>query len=399
MGVDVTQGYTNSLVRQMNEQAVINTVLRHGPISRVAIADRTGLSKPTVSEVMESLVTADLVRPAGRSSGAVGRSAVLYEANRHARHVIGIDLGGTKVRAAVADLFGDILVEELHSTARGGRGAILDQLVGVARNLVDARGLDWRSVTVLSLAAPGVFDRSTDHVTLASNVPGFEEVALTAEIGDALQVDVHIENDVNAAAIGERWRGIGRSCDQFAFLAIGTGFGMGLVLNGELHRGHRGAAGEIAYLPIGRDPFDPAVHGRGALEEAASGSGISGLLARHLASGADSVLPAGASVEEIFDAAARGDELALALVSEEAALVAQAVLAVSSVVDPELFVLGGGIGANPLLLPFVREQVDRITPHPVRVETSALGDRATLIGAISIGLRTIRDNLFQPDGR
>lgn len=392
------QGYQNSLVRQMNEQAVIETVLRYGPVSRVEIAERTGLSKPTVSDVMRTLAAGRLVRETGKSAGSVGRSAVLYEVNRHVGHVIGIDLGGNKLCAAIVDLFGEILAEELHPTDERGGEFVLQQIIDVSKHLTESRNIDWAAVTSIALASPGVFNPKSDHVTLAFNICGFDDVSLTQGLTDALKVKISVQNDVNAAAIGERWRGIGRSVDHFAFLGIGTGIGMGLVLNGELHTGFRGAAGEVAYLPIRWDGFDPDRSRRGALEEAASGSGIRAMLQRRVQHDSRTVLKWNAAVREVFDAAADGDEVATAILQEEASLVAQAILAVCSVVDPELVILGGGIGANPVLLPYVRKEVNRVAPYAIRVETSVLGDRASLIGALAIGLRTSRETLFSSNG-
>lgn len=381
-----TQGYRNSLVRQMNEQAVIDTLFSEGPLSRVEVAERTGLSKPTVSAVVRDLVGAGLVHENGRTTGMVGRSAILYRVDAQAGHVIGIDLGGTKVRAAVADLFGEILAEQVEPTAAEGGEAVLDQLIHLTKRLTDQAGTDLTSVQAVVLGSPGVFDPKSDQLALVPNIPGFEDLHLSRRLREQFDAEVLIENDVNLAAVGERWRGVAARIDHFAFLAIGTGIGMGLVINGELHRGLHGAAGEVAYLPIGADPFDPAVRRRGALEEAASASGI---LARLHDRGGQA-----ASVRDVFAAAERGDALARELVDEQGRLLALAILSTAAVVDPELVVLGGGIGSSPLLLPPVRAHLDALVPYPVRVESSALGDRAALLGALTLGLHAARKQLF-----
>lgn len=381
-----TAGYRNSLVRQMNEHAVIDTLFRDGPLSRVEVAERTGLSKPTVSAVVRDLVGAGLVHENGRTTGLVGRSAVLYRVDATAGHVIGVDLGGTKVRAAIADLFGEILAEQVEPTAPEGGQAVIDQLAHLTKGLMGEAGTDNASVHAVVLGSPGVFDPSSDHIALVPNIPGFSDVRLSARLREQLDAEVLIENDVNLAAVGERWRGVAAPVDHFAFLAIGTGFGMGLVLNGELYHGFHGAAGEAAYLPIGADPFDQAVRRRGALEEAVSASGV-------LARMRDRLAPQ-ATVRDLFLAAEQGDHLARDLVREEARLVALGILATAAIVDPELVVLGGGIGSSPLLLPGVREDLRELVPYPLRVETSALGERASLLGALSLGLHKTRAQLF-----
>jgi predicted NBD/HSP70 family sugar kinase len=174
---------------------------------------------------------------------------------------------------------------------------------------------------------------------------------------------------------------------------------MGLVIDDALIHGARGAAGEIAYLPIGWDVFgNPEVRLRGALEEAAASSAIEDVFNQRLDEGMSSTLRPGARVADIFAAATDGDAAAIAVIDHEARLVSQAILAVSAVVDPQLFLLGGGIGSNPLLLEPVRRYVDEIAPYEIQIETSALGDRASVLGALAVGLHHVREKLFSERG-
>lgn len=389
----------HTLVRRVNSQRVLEDILEYGPTSRVEVADRTGLSKPTVNALVRALVEDGLVAERGQTSGGVGRSATLYAVDPHARLVVGIDLGGTNLRVAVADLLGDILAEEAEGTDQGGGRAVLSQIARMARRLVARSGLPWSRVAVASLSAPGVFEPDSDHVELAFNIPGFGSLALRRELESALEVPVIIDNDVNLAAEGERWGGMARDIADFAFIAIGTGIGMGLVSGGRVVHGSRGAAGEIAYLPIGSDPFEhPEVLERGPLEEAASSSGIRSALRAALAAGTPSRLTADSTVADIFGAADDNDEAALVVVDREARWLALAIAAVAAVVDPALFVLGGGIGSNPRLAPAVRSHLKTISPLSIEVATSPLGDRASVVGAVAAGLATARRDLFAQRG-
>jgi predicted NBD/HSP70 family sugar kinase len=204
---------------------------------------------------------------------------------------------------------------------------------------------------------------------------------------------VVIENDVNMAAVGERWKGLAQERDHFVAISIGTGIGMGVVMNGELHRGSRGAAGEIDFLPLGADPFQ-GHRGHGPLEWAGTGPALLDRLEARLADGATSSIERGDDVAAIFRAAEEGDALANELVDLEARLIAMAIAAVSAVVDPDLVVLGGGIGANHVLLEPVRAYVARIFPRPVEIQISALGDGAAFYGALAAGLRVAREELL-----
>lgn len=390
----------HELVRRVNERRVVEVLLEHGPTSRVHVAEVTGLSKPTVNSLVQDLIEAGLVRRDGKTSGSVGRSATLFTVDVDSRLVIGVDLGGTKVKAGIANLTGEILAEQVEPTDRHGGRSVLSQIGRICRELVSRiDDASWSSVQAVGLSAPGVFHPETGRVDLAFNIPRWGDLDLGKELDELLDIEVIIDNDVNLATIGEQWRGLGSQTDDFAFIAIGTGIGMGLVVNGELVHGARRAAGEISYLPIGADPLlRPEVRRRGAFEESAAAGGIAEILRHQLGEEIPSHLTEDTSVADIFAAASAGDEAAVRVVDREAQLIALAILAVSSVVDPELFVLGGGIGSNPLLLQPVRHYVAELAPYEIRVETSALGDRASLYGAIAVGLQMTRERILTGGG-
>ncbi len=382
-----------NLTRRLNEQAVVEAAYANGPLTRAELAARTGLSKPTVSSIVTGLVSSGLLRSIGRTSGKVGRTAELYEVNSAVGYVVGFDLGGTKIRAAVCDLFGRLLAERVVPMASTTPDDVINLIRGLLGELTDDAGIEPASVRVLAAGTPGTVDPATGRIALAFNVPSFAGVDLAARLAEGSELRVILDNDVNVAAVGERWHGLARNCDNFVFLAIGTGIGAGLMLNGELWHGRCGAAGEVGYLPVGGDPFDPAKRKRGVFEEAAAGSGI---VARFRAVGGDGAL---ATAAEIFDAAGDGDAVACSVVEEAARTVAVGIAAISAVVAPEMVVLGGGIGSNELLLEPVRRHVAELVPLDLPVVTSALGHRATLFGALALGLQEARAILFRLDGR
>jgi glucokinase len=305
-----------------------------------------------------------------------------------ASYVAAVDLGGTKVRAALADLTGDILAEDVASTdPRGGR-SVVEQTATLVRKLASQAGVDWDEVRVTAVGSPGAHHPATGAVRLAPNIARFGELDVRAELAGQLGHPVILDNDVNMAAFGEQWRGSARDHRDFVFVAVGTGIGMGIVVDGRLCRGAHGAAGEISYLPIGADPFDPAIHTRGALEEAVAGAAIA---ARYQEATGEQ-----ATVPTVFERAAAGDGSARAAVEDEARLIALAVVAVTAVLDPELVVLGGGIGSRAELLGPVRRWIGRLRTGGPVVTTSVLGHRAGLIGAIAVARGSLaRDSLAQ----
>jgi predicted NBD/HSP70 family sugar kinase len=383
---------SNGLLRSVSEQLVLDAILEHGPVSRADVAKIVGLSKPTVSSVVSALETCGLVRVCGNAAGAVGRPAVLYEIDGRAGFVFGVDLGGTNVRVGLTDLYGVVINEVVEPTH--GRDA-LRQIGRMFHNLIARTGVERELVRGGAVGLPGVFHPATGTVSAAYNVP-LEGIDVASRLRDELGIPLIIDNDVNLAAVGERWRGLASGCDNFVAMSIGTGIGMGIVINGEIYAGAEGAAGEIGFLPIGvDDPFDPDHQIHGPFESAASAPGLLAHLHELLDDGTTSSLDDNSTLPQAFRSAASGDPIATQLVQHEGRLLALAIAAVSSILDPELVVLGGGIGANRLILPAVRRYVAGLLPRPPRVEVSALGERAALYGAIAAGLGLVRDELLK----
>lgn len=402
-GVDVILGPTIErflqqysglgLVRALNEQVVLETVFREGPISRARIARLTGLSKPTVSSVVQTLEACGLIHEQGVRSGDVGRPSTLYEVNSRASNVLGVDIGGTNVRVGIADLYGDVLLHVSEPTVTESGEALVEQVARMYNEVLSRGGIERRYVHAAGIGIPGVFDPSTDHVSSAPNLPGLTGIPVLHAFVGALELPVLIDNDVNLAAVGERWRGLAQDEDHFVAISIGTGVGMGVVLQGEIHRGSRGAAGEIDYLPLGGEPFEQD-RTHGPLESVITGPALLDRLRQRIASGEQTTASPHDGVQGIFSAAARGDPVAAELFDEEARIIALAIGAVASVLDPRLVVLGGGVGSNPALLEPVRGYVGRVFPRKLDIRTSALGDRAAFYGAIAVGLRAARQRLL-----
>jgi predicted NBD/HSP70 family sugar kinase len=296
--------------------------------------------------------------------------------------VLGVDLGGSKVRAALADGSGAVLAEQVAATdGRGGRH-VVEQIVGLARALARAARVDAARVRATAVGSPGAPDAQSGALDLSPNIEGLSSLSLRDELAGRLGHPVVLDNDVTAAAVGERWAGHARGCDDFVFIAVGTGIGMGIVSGGRVLRGARGAAGEIGYLPLGGDPFDPVNQHRGALEEATAGASVA---ARYLrATGRPATTP------QVFDLAAAADSDAGAVLAEHGRLLALAITAVSAVLDPALVVLGGGVGARPELLAPTTSALAGLGKATVPVITTALGHRASVVGAVHLGLLAAR---------
>lgn len=293
--------------------------------------------------------------------------------------VFGIDLGGTKLRTALADRSGVILAERVEPTDSRGGLDVIAQIDAALTHLSDDAGIGRQSVRLTVMGCPGVLQSHSGKVAAAPNIPGFDRLDVVHALEACLRMPVTVENDVNLAAEGEIRQG--RRSGDFVFVAHGTGIGMGIVANGSVVRGARGAAGEIAYLPLGGDPFDPEGFRFGTLETVI---GSAAILKRYAAHGGS----AGKTVRDIFDALNRDDAADLAL-DETACILAQAIAAVAAVLDPEVVVTGGSIGARSELIQRVRLHLKRCMPAPPPVEISGLGDRAAVVGALGVALRRL----------
>jgi predicted NBD/HSP70 family sugar kinase len=389
------EGGRPSLLRAINERTVLETIRQLGPVSRAQIARTCGLSKPTVSQALTSLLWSRLVRDAGRSSGGQGRTAQLYELNPHAGWVVGIDVGRDWVRAAIADLNGDVAARrDARANAKSAR-TLITQIGAIARGLAVEANVTWRKVTQATIGSPGVFEPTRRKMTLAESLPGWGREGVVEALEAELGTHVSIENDVNLATVGEHLHGLGKGVPNFVFLHVGRGVGLGLVLNGELFRGAGRAAGEVGYLPFGSS-LSPGSKGRrgGPLDASVGASGVVDE-ARRLG------MKGPLNARRIFAAARRADAIAQKVVATEAQRIAFTIAAVVPVVDPELVVLGGGIGRNgDLLLEPIERELKALSPFHPRVDVSALGEDAAVLGAVAAALQSAQDRLFaRAEGR
>ena len=392
VGQAAPQAGTPASMRALNQRLVLNRLRGQGEATRPQIANDTGLSKPTVGQALLDLEQHGLVRAIGRSASGPGRAAVIYRSAPDAGHIVGVDIGRRVIRVAVADLDGTV-VARVDQPNRSRSGSMLQRNAceSVERAIAEA-GLSPHDIVVTVVGTPGIPDAATGTVYRAPNLPGWERRGLLHELVAALGAggaEVVVENDANLSVVGEHARGAAQGVDVVACLTVGTGIGMGLLLNGRLFRGAHGAAGEIADLPFDRVPAGVRQHRPGPVETAAA--------AQAVVSAANELgLTRVQSAKAVFDLAREGDEVALRVVAEEASKLAHVVSIVTAVLDPGLIVLGGGIGRNADLLaePMRRELAETIPVVP-DIVGGHLGEDAVLVGAIATAMDTAWDLVFE----
>jgi len=303
-------------------------------------------------------------------------------------YVVGVDIGGSNLRVALADCRGTILGKWAASTKRTSSAQmVVRQIRTGVNNLLRQAGAPQSSLLAIAAGAPGVTDRAAGIVFATSYLKGWKDVPLGHLLSSALQVPAFIENDVNLAAIGERWMGAAQDVRDFVFLAIGTGIAAGIFVNGQLVHGPDWVAGEVGYMIVPGTPEGPAKRGTpGSLESMIGGEGIREQWLNSSA-GKKPNHAGDLTATGIFYQALTGEKHAKHILEQSARILAHAVHNISTVLNSSLFVLGGGVGMNGPLLAATRRILEPYTqPSHPRLIPSALGQDAQMLGAIRLAL-------------
>jgi glucokinase len=243
----------------------------------------------------------------------------------------------------------------------------------------------------IAIGVPGMTDVDNGIVIATSYLLGWRDVPLRELVEKLLHVQVTVDNDVNMAAIGEQWAGSARDVRDFVFLAIGTGIGSGIVLNGSIYRGSSWAAGEVGYMLVpGAEDIPTSIDEPGALESTIGGEGIKSKW-QELLRTQNAARSADLNATEIFDLALNGDLLARTLLHQTATMLAQAVYNLWMVLNCPLFVMGGTVGLHPALCDAAQRLLEKWTgPQGPRLVRSTLGTDAQLLGALRVALDSAR---------
>lgn len=295
---------------------------------------------------------------------------------------IGVDCGGTHLRAAATDSSGAVLAERAVPTAssRETAGGLSGAIVGLVSGLLPELAARGGRTAGVGVGLPFVCWDGRVH--LHRNVDALDPAALEAELVAATGAPVRLSNDVKCAALGEAWLGAAKGADPFVYLNVGTGLSAALYAGGGVYRGAHNAAGEIAYWATGSGESPGPADGTGELEEAFSGVGLSGAY-RAAAGGAG----APASAKDIFERAAAGEALAASVIERGLSRLLPAIANLLTFADPELLVVGGGVAEGlSRYAERMESYVRRVTPFPPPIRWSALGSRSGLLGAARLGM-------------
>jgi predicted NBD/HSP70 family sugar kinase len=407
MGDNAPPNGSPSLMRAINAARVIREIRAAGPISRAGLVRATSLSKPTITNVVAHLEDLGYIERLDREADAVPSRearAPLYEYRASRGHVLGIDIGADKTLVLLADLSGTILGSKRFTTeaviARGP-SQIFEEIAKATKALLDSVGASADTLLSVVVGTPGVI--SPDGVvTVAPQLEGWEGLNLRAAMEELFDCPIAIDSEVSLSLQAERWVGVAVGVDDALFVQLGVGVGAGLLVNGQIHRGANGAAGEIGLMPY------PMVGAAGEIElvtmESLAGGGAllrqgqalarrpEGKSLRQLAGGD----PDKVDASTVFMAMRDGDPAATALVNEIVRLLGWAIASVVCAFNPQVVIIGGGLSrAADQFLPRLQNLVAASVPFPPAWFVSSLGDEAVALGAVHNATAMVEADLFE----
>lgn len=377
---------TPAWLRETNDRTALSLLLQHGPLTRNGIGQLSGLSKPTASQIVSRLESAGLIQVVGEISGGRGPNAVSYGVRPDRVLGVAIDINESVIRSTVVDAQGtDHPVVETRLFGNDDRSAVAD-----IRGAIDAASLasatSTSTVRLVCVGVQGSVNPRTDELSFIDTLPGWPRTGVRRQLEAFLGRTVHIENDVNLAAIAERSEGAGAGASSFALLWMDDGLGLAVDLDGTVHRGSAGGAGEIGYLPVPRvaTAIDPDATD---LQDLIGGPAIIAIARRHGVEGTD----ARSIARALTDHPRRG-----AVFAEMAPRIALGVVPVLAILDPEVLVIGGpiGIAGGDQLATLVRSEIERDQPWRPRIRGSAVAGDPVLRGARHTLVQQVRERLF-----
>ncbi|CAM3957332.1 ROK family transcriptional regulator [Mesobacillus thioparans] len=385
-------------LKSLNKKRVLQCIQENSPISRAEIAAKINISKPTVSLLVDELMQEKWIfeKGIGESTSQGGRRPIQLYFNEKAAYIIGTDIGGTKVKTVICDLNGNIVASSSFNTCQYLDSGLLKQIAREIEFMVNKERIEEEKILGMGAGVPGITETTTGIVVEAPSLNWVRYPFLT-EAKRHIPYPVHVDNDVNVAALGEQWLGNARDKQSVLFIAVGTGIGSGIIINNQLYRGSSSAAGEIGYMVTDKNDmkneFKPIFHRYGYLESVAGGKSIGDRLTRCIQKEPEHPLHLQALASELsgevaFKLAKSGDQIALKVIDEAIEHLAYGIVNAASLLNPEIVILGGGVlKSSEFILPKLQEIVNQYLPSSVQLKTSQLGDNAGVLGAVSLFMR------------
>lgn len=385
------------LLRQTNAQVLLKLLRETGPCSKADLVRASGLSAPTVANVVAHLASVGLVEPVGEGDSTGGRPPDILRFKADRGCVAGVEIGPDSLRLFLADLDGRELggvTVALPAPPSSTPAVVCARIGKELRNLLRKHKQPEEQLLGLAAGIPAIVDVKEGIVVSFSPLKGWRHVPLRALLQNEFHCEVIVENDTNLAAQGEYYRGAAQGVKNFVFITVGAGVGAGIFVGGRIYHGSHWSAGEIGYLRVPRISREkPTIHEYGRLEKVLGASGI--LRSWRAAGRRARKHPKVTQASEVFDLAAAGNAQAKHILKHRASILADTVLDLALILNPSVILLGGDVGNHPRLLQEVNVLLEGSEFAVVSVKLGALGSSAVLWGAISTVLDSAILSLIQ----
>lgn len=308
---------------------------------------------------------------------------------------IGVDLGGTAIKVGICSEEGQLLhTYEGPTEKEKGSDTVVGNIEKYVRLVVEQSPFEWDQVAGVGAGVAGFTNVKEGIIILAPNV-GLKDLHIRKILEERLGKPVMIDNDANVAALGEAWGGAGKGVENCVCYTLGTGVGGGIIINGKIYQGFSGMAGELGHVSVVPDleAIQCGCGKMGCLETVSSATGIIKMAKDAVARGERTSLAQVENImaKDVFDAAKSGDEAAVRIVNRAAFYLGKSMAATAVILNPELFIVGGGVShAGDILFDEIRSVFAKLTPEPVqkglRIVPATLGNDAGMVGAAGLFL-------------
>ena len=388
-------------VRRMNRSIILEVLRIHQTLSRAGLASETGLNPSTVSSIISKLLNENLVRETDLLQPATGRPGRLLELNPQGGCAIGIEINVDYISIAMTDFTANILWRKrLPSNPEDPHEFILDQAKQLIQEGLDAGSHSGLRSLGIGVGVPGLVDLRSGEVKIAPNLKWYN-LPVREPLAACFDLPVYVENEANAAALGEYYFGVARQAENFIYLSAGIGLGSGIMIDGKLFRGSQGYASEVGHMTFDVNGELCGCGKHGCWETFVGPRAVERRVRNTLREGAESSLQEMASgklecinFELVVQAAQKGDPVALAALHEVGYYLGLGMANLVNVFNPEMIVLGGALNlASPILLPVMEQTMVEnalfTNREKVKIAASAHGTDACLMGTIALVLDDI----------
>lgn len=366
----------SKLIKNSNYSLVLELIRSKQPISRAMISKKLGLSRSTVSSIVDELLQKKIIVELGlgQSTKEGGRRGIELGFNPKSAFGIGVDIGGTKILMVITDWDGEIVYKVKVKVSSS-----IDEIIKLIKHCIQNSGIDENLIIAMGVGVPAITNSKTGLV-IDSPALGWKNIELKQQLQAHFSFPIFVNNDVNCAALGERWLGSGDNVRDMVFIAFGTGVGCAIVSKGELVEGHTFSSGEIGYLIDIEDVNNGCVNRMGSFgtfENKVSGTALS----KH-----------GFKAVELFQQYKQGVPSAVKVIHDLIMHVSIAIANICTLLNPEKIVIGGGVSDSfPVIIEEIKKQVTRFTPLYSEIELAQLGTEAGGLGAIAYAFQKLQE--------